>query len=124
MSQFGFFSAWNAIYLSLALTIPKRRLFRGRILTMPIRRRVRWFAPPPTGGKVHGYRDGRGFRLRVIQLCLVCGLVIAGWVGCIVLFVDDWLTGGEDGWRRFKGWAGNRVKWLMELPAPPEPHAQ
>lgn len=40
------------------------------------------------------------------------------WTAFIALYLDDYLTGDDDRWKRFKDEARNKVKWLMELPAP------
>lgn len=70
---------------------------------------------------------------RFIVLSLVAGPVenvvggiwerydLVYWGGCIVYFLDDYLTGDDDRWRRFKDAVRNKIRWLMELPKPAEP---
>lgn len=41
------------------------------------------------------------------------------WLPLLLLWVDDWLTGDDDRWNRFKSRARNAVKWKMALPVPP-----
>lgn len=122
LGGFGFFSSWNVIYQILIFATPRRCLFRGKILTWWIRKRI--FRP-----SARSRYDTSGLLLRTVQIMVVCGglffvvsqLVanVLGWIWCIGLYVDDYLTGDDDKWKRFKGWVGNKVKWKMELPTPP-----
>lgn len=109
--------------------IPLARWFRGRILTRPIRRRVRWFAMPPPGSVT---RDAAGYRCRASQVIVVSFAAAAAsewlyqavfWAVSFALILDDYLTGDDERWKRFRDWCGNRVRWLMEMPHVSEPRA-
>ena len=123
MSTYGFLSGWNAVYLGVLFATPSRKLYRGKILTMPFRRRIRYFQPRSIGA-----RDGRGFCFRLLQLPVAAAVLtifslngawnMVPWLWCIALYLDDYLTGDDERWKRFKDWAGNKVKWRMELPVP------
>jgi len=89
------------------------RLFRGRLFTRPLCRRVRFLREP--------------FVARCVQWAVVLGVSMAVpgvvgdacfWVPWTVFHLDDWFTGGDDDWRRRWESVRNRVRWLMQLPAP------
>jgi hypothetical protein len=112
----------ESIVISLAISAPiqlgfPKRYANGRIFSRWLHR---WF------------RDRfvlRMFQITVIGLLLAGAQVIFGQVGTALgnlifwgcyamLFLDDYLTGDDDNWRRFKEWAKNKIKWKMPLPAP------
>lgn len=105
--------AWQGLQFFFVLLPGRRRVFRGKILTMPVRRRVRFF-------------DLHPFPCRVIQTLVVCvpmtflasngtqTVVDTGWLAA--LYLDDYLTGDDDQWRRFKDRVKNAVRWKMALP--------
>lgn len=109
----GGFIAEFAVLLCVAFLPGRRRLFRGKVFTMWMRR----LAARP--GML-----ASGFAIRLLQICagglLFQDLLGSGqdWVWFVALYADDYLTGGDDQGKRFKGWARNKVKWLMQLPAP------
>lgn len=111
--------AWLVIYCAAVVMVPARSLYRGKILTMPIRRRTRLFSPT-----VDGIFDIRGANLRLIQLVTVgwgIGWFIPYafcWLLMILLYLDDRFTGDDDRWKKFKESVRNRVKWKMKLPQP------
>lgn len=99
---------WAVIFLRI------RRYGRGRILTRPISRRVRVLRDP--------------LACRVAQwLVFFFAAYGAGggdlvyWIPWTLVHLDDWVTGGDDDWRRLLEGGRNRVKWLMELPPVPKP---
>jgi hypothetical protein len=48
----------------------------------------------------------------------------AYFVPFVCLYLDDYLTGDDDKWRRFWEGVRNKIKWLMKLPQPAsEPRA-
>lgn len=108
---------WWAVFLFFLFKMPHGNWFRGKVFTMPIRRRVRLLQP--------------GFRCRVTQVLAISvgeaflpihrqELINAlYWAPVFVLMIDDWLTGGDDGWKRFRDAVRNKVKWLMHLPPQP-----
>lgn len=96
-----------------------RKIFRGRIFTRPVTKFFRRFCRPLS----------HGLTVRLLQLTIVGDLLVffvpggrfveKNHVWFALLYLDDWATGDDDEWNRFKEWCRNRVKWLMELPAPP-----
>lgn len=86
------------------------RLYKGRLLTAWIRRRVRLLQ----GGAT--CRISQIIGIGVLTRTFPAGIQ---WIAFIALYLDDYLTGNDDRWKRFKDEAHNKVKWLMELPAPP-----
>lgn len=107
------------VYLLMLFATPRRKLFRGKVLTMWVRRAIRFFRP-----RGFGSLDVRGLILRTFQVMVPAfyfdhgSWQILPWLWGIVLYLDDYLTGDEDQWKRFKDWARNKIKWRMELPAP------
>lgn len=88
---------------------------RGKLLTMPLRKRVKFF-------------DNHSCRTK--QIILICvptdfiGHMIIGnfmsyiyFLSIIALFIDDWLTNHDD-FKRFGDFVRNKIKWKMKLPSP------
>jgi hypothetical protein len=118
------FLGWVSVYSVSIAIVPFVRQFRGKILTMPIRRRVRCFRIEALVGR----RDRRGFMLRMVQIFVLSLVNFVGisdavatviyWLGASAFFVDDYLTGDDDRWKRFTDAVRNKVSWKMLLPAP------
>lgn len=118
---FILFAAATATLFWVSVQAPAR-LGRGRI-TRALR-----FLPPKVVFSPPWVRLSRYFLLAICagpieQLAggIWLDADVVYWVGCIVLLLDDYLTGDDDRWRRFWEAVRNKVRWLMELPAPAEP---
>lgn len=107
------------VFVVVVRALPNRRFARGRILTMPLRRRSSWLNGHPYACRyvVQGGTVG----LVAILLTPLVSLTTEDfvyWVPILLLWIDDWATGDDDKWKRLKGAARNAVKWRMVLPAP------
>ena len=95
-----------------------KRLGRG-LLTKPM-----WTWPLLRAKSPSAVRLKQLVVLWVIEFTLDMGtgiddlLLTAGfWFLVIVLYLDDYLFGDDDGKRRWD-WVRNKIKWKMELPEP------
>lgn len=107
-----------------AVVFFRYRIGKGRILTRPLWR-FRLFRPyvcPFTGQILAGNsRLGQLLIGTPIQLSLVffvgsAALSSVWWILLAAFYLDDYVTGDDDRWRRFKSFARNLFRWRMELP--------
>lgn len=106
---------WRLVIFFVVFMVPAKKQFRGKMLTVPIRKMVRFFDRHPfvlriTQLEAQGLPTQYVFHASDRMIWVVGGLWIAA------LCIDDYLTGDDDSWRKFKDWARNKVKWRMQLP--------
>lgn len=100
----------------------QQRVGRGRFLSRPLWR-FRLFAPRvhPWGDVIASYTRVKQMFVMIPVYC-VAALFLRPWhmiyFGILIArYMDDYLTGDDDQWRRFKSWARNKIKWKTPLPA-------
>lgn len=109
--------SWLVLTLAIQLIAPvanPRGFQRGKFLTMPLRKRVKFF-----------YNACRTKQLFFICLPAdIIGHIIIGnfmsyiyFMSVIMLYLDDWLTNHDD-FKKFGDFVRNKIKWKMKLPMP------
>lgn len=102
------------------------RIGKGRLLSRPLWR-FRLFAPKVS--PYSGYVFGSWTRMMQIFVLipLNIGLTVtwgSPWLTVgfcllvICLYADDYYSGDDERWRKFKSRARNAVRWLVPLPSP------
>lgn len=108
------------LFVQFVVTIGfPRRFGNGRLLTRPMMQLIPHFPR---------HRSGARYLFRMGQLT-VFGVAknVSGlpepilWSIFIALYLDDYMTGDDDQWKRRWEAVRNKVKWLMELPRLPQP---
>jgi hypothetical protein len=114
--------AWFALALGVQLTVTwifPQRVNKGKILTQPI---VRFFPQPWLARTSQIFANYGAYELCRYGLNLpVKPLNVIYWTVYIALYMDDYLTGDDDKWKKFKDAVKNKIKWLMDLPKEPVP---
>lgn len=121
--------AWVVLQLGVQLFVGfrfPRRIGKGRIFTRPF-----WGVPgfrpyiSPWDGTIYA-ANVRVAQFGVIfttELALIFTGLVGGWLNRVVnvviilLYLDDYVTGDDEKWKRFKETLKNAVKWKMPLPA-------
>lgn len=116
---------WLAIYITAIIMVPIRKEHKGYGWSF-LRKTVFRLIP-------HVYPDQRQLMHQIIRFLIVyvALYVVAQFVMddnefilpytvIIVLCMDDYLNGDDDTKRKQREWARNKIKWLMELPSPPQ----
>ena len=116
MSSFNMWFILCVVVQTATMILKPKAWAKGRILTRPLWR-FRIYAPGWT--RLNQY-------LTLIMVSIPLGVIFSNdfalplhYIVIIALHLDDWLTGDDDEWKRFKEWAANKVKWKMELPPRP-----
>lgn len=120
---------WNWLLLQLAAQLfvgifHWRLVGKGRILTRPLWR-FRPFRPPVSrlsGRPVYSVvRTKQIIVLAIVELptAFLMDTPYLSPIGATILvslYLDDYFTGDDDRWKRFKDAVRNAIKWKMRLP--------
>ena len=123
------FLGWPVLMLSVQIGVALLRLDcvgKGRLFSRPLWR-FRLFAPRVSLWT--GYIFGTWTRLKQILVSCFIYTPLTIWSHSIwitvgytllvmALYLDDYFTGDDERWKRFKSKARNALRWLMELPRP------
>jgi hypothetical protein len=119
--------AWIPLGLSVQLFVGicwASSVGKGRVLSRPL-----WRFRPFRYGVYRGWDGGiRASGVRMLQIwaliavyvpaCFFLGAAITVptyWLLIIALYMDDYVTGDDERWKRFKQWARNKLRWRMVL---------
>lgn len=115
--------AWLGLYFAAQWTVPYRKKCRGLFTRYVLVRLIpprRWWMTVPWNDTYRYFLWlGANVPLQYTVLSHQRPLSDAiFWGGYVLMLLDDYIFGDDNNWRRFRGWAGNKVKWRMELPVP------
>lgn len=115
--------AWLGLYFLSQFSVPAKKKCRG-LFTRYILARIipprRWWKSAP-GNDTYRYFLWMGVNLPLQYTVLLHNDALGEaifWGGYILMLLDDYLFGDDNSWKKFKEWAGNKIKWKMELPQP------
>lgn len=119
------FIVWWVLYFMALFFVPKAKVHKGYGWSF-LRR---WIYPWKWIPAVYpDWREPLHSLGRLLALgCLLWPLAFfqdEGWVwfylAIIVLALDDYVNGDDDDRKKRHEWVKNKIKWLMQLPAPPQ----
>lgn len=115
------FYFWLSLLLISMLAVPDSKEQRGYIWRV-VRKIPPWRY---IRGSSHDARFARFMLLAIFSAVFWHSVGLRGdrpwqatYATLIVLYVDDYVNGGDDDHRKLYEWARNKIKWKMALPAP------
>lgn len=100
-----------------------RLVGKGRLFSRPLWR-FYLFRPEVSPFGVYGWTTRLAQIFAVVFVWLIVGYVadihiaIPEAISITVLYLDDYLTGDDEKWKRFKNRVRNKIKWRMHVPQP------
>lgn len=111
---------WFIVYVGVQVFVPHRRHQRGYVWTL-LRRLPPWRWVPGWTVLRCWLRHAMLWTLAFVGYWLLLpdwALLHALYLSAILVELDDYVNGGDDDRRKRREWACNKIRWLMELPAP------